>query len=128
MACRFHLKEFEAIPRLEIDMTARRTLIATTSLAAGTIIAFFLASPTRAQVQIDASKITCDQFVHDKITNSRTLAAWLSGYYHGKRNDPIVDPEKFETNFNRLEKFCYDEKNFKLPVMRAIERAIENKK
>ena len=107
-------------------MTARRaSLIATTSLAAGTIIGFFLASPTLAQVQIDASKITCDQFVHDKITNSRTLAAWLSGYYHGKQNDPIVDPQSFEANFSKLNNFCYDEKNFKLSVMQAIERTIE---
>jgi len=31
------------------------------------------------------SKITCEQFVHSKVGNPRTVAAWLSGFYHGQK-------------------------------------------
>jgi len=78
----------------------------------------------QAQVTIDATKITCDQFVHSKVGALRVTAAWLSGFYHGKHNKRTVDPQKFEQNLSKLEKFCYEEKNFKLPVMQAVQRVI----
>ena len=78
----------------------------------------------QAQVTIDVSKISCDQFVHDKIGNTRTIAAWLNGFYHGKKGNELIDLERFEANLSKLENFCYDEKNFKLPVMQAIEKVI----
>ena len=37
----------------------------------------------QAQVTIDATKITCDQFVHSKVGTPRVTAAWLSGFYTG---------------------------------------------
>jgi acid stress chaperone HdeB len=76
----------------------------------------------QAQVTIDATKITCDQFVHSKVGAPRTTAAWLSGFYHGKRDNRIVDTQEFEENLSKLERFCYQEKNFKLPVMQAIDQ------
>ena len=76
----------------------------------------------QAQVTIDATKITCDQFVHSKVGTPRVTAAWLSGFYHGKRDNRIIDPQEFEENLSKLEHFCYQEKNFKLPVMQAIEQ------
>ena len=99
----------------------------------------------RAQVSIDVSKITCDEYVHDKIPTpdfasfsavgslslearamlSRWLIAnWLSGYYHAKRNNWIINLESFEDNVNKLNNYCYDEKNFKVPIMEAIERVL----
>ena len=93
-------------------------------LVLGFFLVPFLGSPSQAQVTIDASKITCDQFVHGKIGVTKTLAAWLSGFYHGQKNNPIIDKETFEKNLNNLEKFCYVEDNFKLPVMQVIEKAM----
>jgi len=99
----------------------------------------------QAQVSIDVSKITCAEYVHDKIPTpdfvsfsavgslplearsmlSRWLIAnWLSGYYHAKRNNWIIDSESFENNVNKLNNYCYDEKNFKVPIMEAIERVL----
>jgi hypothetical protein len=46
----------------------------------------------------------------------------LSGFYHGKRDNRIIDTQGFEENLSKLERFCYQEKNFKLPVMQAIEQ------
>lgn len=93
-------------------------------LAAGFFLALVSTSPGQAQVLIDASKITCDQFVHGKMGEPRVVAAWLSGFYNGKRDNYVIDPQSFQGNLNKLEKFCYDEKNFSLPVMQAIEQAM----
>jgi hypothetical protein len=103
----------------------------------------FATVSTQAQVSIDVSKITCDEYVHDKIPTpdfasfsavgslearamlSRWLiAAWLSGYSHNKRNNLIIALESFEENVNKLNNYYYDEKNFKVPIMEAIERIV----
>ena len=105
----------------------------------------FATVSVRAQVSIDVSKITCDEYVHDKIPTSDfisfsavgplplearsilsrwLIANWISGYYHAKRNNWIIDSESFENNVNKLNNYCYDEKNFKVPIMDAIERVL----
>jgi len=99
----------------------------------------FATVSAQAQVSIDVSKITCDQYVHDKIPTpdfasfsavgslearamlSRWLiAAWLSGYSHAKRTNLIIDLESFEENVNKLTNYCYDEKNFKVPSWKLL--------
>jgi hypothetical protein len=52
------------------------------------------------------------------------IANWLSGYYHAKRNNWNIDLESFENNVNKLNNYCYDEKNFKVPIMEAVERVL----
>jgi acid stress chaperone HdeB len=93
-------------------------------VASGLILTLCSVSIVQAQSTIDASKITCDQFVHSKIGNPRTIAAWLSGFYNGKRDNRVVDLQTYEANLSKLEQFCYEEKNFRLPVMQAIEKVI----
>jgi acid stress chaperone HdeB len=95
--------------------------------ASGLIVTAFLATSAHAQVTIDMSKITCEQFVFSKIAPVRSVALWLSGYYRGKRDNPIVDAQAFEENAERVEKFCKQQKNFKMTVMQAIEQVIGNK-
>jgi acid stress chaperone HdeB len=101
-----------------------RAVMRANVVASGFILTLLLATSSQAQVLIDASKITCDQFVHGKIGNIRTIAAWLSGFYNGKQDNRILDKQSFEANLNKLESFCYQEKNFTMPVMQAIEQAI----
>jgi len=81
----------------------------------------------QAQVSIDVSKVTCDQFVHGKVGPTRTVAAWLSGFYNGRQNNQIIDTQAFEANLSKLEQFCYQEKNFNLPVLQAIESVRKGK-
>ena len=88
------------------------------------VLVFSSVSAVQAQLTLDASKITCDQFVHSKVAPTRTVAAWLSGFYSGKRNNRVIDPQSLEENLSKLEKFCYEEKNFKIPVMQAVEKVI----
>jgi len=116
-----------------------------TPIVAGLVLSsiVFATASAQAQVSIDVSKITCDQYVHNKIptpdfasfsavgslearsTLSRWLiAAWLSGYSHAKSTNLTIDLESFEENVHKLTTYCYDEKNFKVPIMEAIVRVL----
>src|SRR6266540_4595680 len=88
----------------------------------------FATASTQARVIVDVSKITCDQYVHAKITTPNYLAAWLSGYHNAKRNNSIIDLQTLEENVSKLQNHCYDEKNFKVPVMKAVEQVLGGRK
>ena len=94
----------------------------------GLLLAFASASSAQAQTTIDVSKITCDQYVHSKISTPNIIAAWLSGYYNAKRNNRLIDTQALQDNVSKLQNYCYEEKNFKVPVMKAIEEVFGKKK
>ena len=93
----------------------------------GLILAVAAASSAQAQVAIDVSKITCDQYVHSKIATPNYVAAWLGGYYNAKRNNRSIDIEDVQNKVSKLQTYCYEERNFKVPVMRAIEELFGKK-
>jgi len=95
-----------------------------TPIVAGLVLSSIAFAPAFGQVVADVSKITCDQFVHAKIATPLYLAAWISGYYHAKRNNRIVDLQALEENMNKVQNYCYDEKNFKVPALKAVERVL----
>ena len=49
------------------------------------ILFFLIISAAQAQVTVDVSKITCEQFRGYAITDPNNIALWLSGYYNGQR-------------------------------------------
>ena len=51
------------------------------------ILATFLVSAAQAQVTVEVSKITCEEFASYKIIDPEKIAIWLSGYYHGKQGN-----------------------------------------
>lgn len=71
-----------------------------------TVLLLSFNQTAQAQVTVDVSKITCEQFVLYKITDPKNIAIWLSGYVHGKNNSTIVEPQSFETNMDRLKDYC----------------------
>ena len=83
------------------------------------ILALAASRSAQAQVTVDVTKVNCDQFVHHKISEPRLIAAWLSGYYNA-----VLDLQTFEENMSKVTNFCSDEKNFKVPVMKAVERVL----
>ena len=44
-----------------------------------------------AQVTLDLSKVTCEQLVLYRITNSENITIWLQGYYSGRNGNTVVD-------------------------------------
>jgi acid stress chaperone HdeB len=61
----------------------------------------------QAQETLDFAKITCDQFVEEKLaTPSRDIVMWLSGYYHGKHTNTIVLPQTLKQNEYKVYSYC----------------------
>ena len=88
-------------------------------VASGLIFALEMVPAARAQVTIDVSKITCDQFTGYKITNPQNIAIWLSGYHSGKRGNTILDTQKLAADTRMLQDYCL--RNPQVPVMQAVE-------
>jgi acid stress chaperone HdeB len=91
------------------------------------LVAVFALAASRsaqAQVTVDVTKVNCDQFVHHKISEPRLIAAWLSGYYNAKRNNRVIDLQALKENMSKVTNYCSDEKNFKVPVMKAVEQVL----
>ena len=82
--------------------------------------------PARAQVTLDLSKVTCDQWVAYKITNPQNIALWLSGYHNGKRGNTVLDTQALTAQTQRLRDFCIV--NPQLPVMQAVDKLLASEK
>jgi acid stress chaperone HdeB len=63
--------------------------------------------PSQAQVTVDVSKITCEEYLMDTITFSQYVVMWLSGYYNGKRNNTIIEPDAVKKNEAKVNLYCY---------------------
>jgi acid stress chaperone HdeB len=95
-----------------------------TAIGAGALASVSIAA--QAQVTLDVSKISCDQFVGYKIADPRNIAIWLSGYYNGKRGNTVIDPQRLNENARKLQDYCLDHPQ--VPVMRAVEAAFRLEK
>jgi acid stress chaperone HdeB len=78
--------------------------------------------PAPAQVTIDIAKITCDQFILWTVTDPRYIAIWLSGYYNGKRNNTVIDPQALKDNSDKVTDYCRG--NRARTVMQAVETVL----
>ena len=76
-------------------------------LAISAIVFLAANSMASAQVTVDVSKITCDEFVKYDIADPRQIAAWISGYYHGIHNNPVVDKEQTLEGSEKVEEYCF---------------------
>jgi acid stress chaperone HdeB len=80
------------------------------------------APAAHAQVTVDLSKITCEQFI--VMPKGDSVAVWLSGYYHGDKHVTTVDVNKFEENARNFRAACRLPDNFTKPIMQLIESTI----
>ena len=86
--------------------------------------AFFLAAipAAQAQVQVDVSKITCEQFLLFKVADPRDIGIWLSGYYHGKQGTTVVDMQNLKDTGEKVKDYCRG--NLQQPVMKGVETVL----
>ena len=84
------------------------------------LILIAASAPAHAQVTLDLSKVTCDQWSGYKITNPQNIALWLSGYYNGKRGNTVIDTQGLTAENQKLRHFCIT--NPQMPVMDAAEK------
>lgn len=80
------------------------------------------AQTAHAQVTVDVSKITCEQFI--VLPKADSIAIWLGGYYNGDRHNSVIDVNKFEENARNLRAACRIPDNFKRPIMQVIESSM----
>ncbi len=100
------------------DSLVKKTLLVLSA------ISFLLTanSIAQAQVTIDVSKITCDEFVKYEIADPKQIAAWISGYNHGIHNNPIVDQQKVLQTTNKVEQYCFEHPD--ALVMKAVDELL----
>jgi hypothetical protein len=89
------------------------------------LLALAASSRAGAQVTIDVAKITCDQFTLYKVTDPQNIAIWLSGYYHGQRNDTTVDTQELATYLQSVKDYC--NLNPQVRVMQAVDSMLKPK-
>jgi len=87
--------------------------------AAGFMLALCSTPAAQAQVTLDVSKITCDQFLLFKVADPQHIAIWIHGYYSGKRDNTIVDVQKLKDNADKLRDWCRS--NINMTVMKGVE-------
>jgi acid stress chaperone HdeB len=91
------------------------------------LFVFVQITAPQAQVTVDVAKITCEEFMMQKLAwTSRDIELWLSGYFHGTRNNTIVDVEATKGNEEKLNSYCY--KHGEATVMDAAKNVLGSDK
>ena len=88
-------------------------------LFVGTLLIAFAVQSARAQMTVDISKITCDQF--NVMEKQDSVAIWLSGFYHGQKRDPVLDMSAFEETVRKYRAMCRQGDNFTRRIMDLLE-------
>ena len=83
------------------------------------------ATGAHAQVTVDVAKITCNQLILEKITESQNIALWLSGYYHARQNNTLVDTQQLTANAEKIRQYCILKPD--ITVMQAVETVLKPK-
>jgi hypothetical protein len=88
------------------------------------VLFVFAQMPTmQAQVTVDVSKITCEQVLLEKLPWTESdVVLWLSGYYNGKRNSTIVEPDAVKKNEEKVNQYCYGHRD--TTVMDAVKNVL----
>ena len=91
-------------------------------LASAIVLVAFTISPVQAQMTLDVSKITCEQYYLAKVVHPNSVAIWLSGFYNGKRNNTILDVERVKASAYKIRGYCRD--NFQTTMVEAVEKVL----
>jgi acid stress chaperone HdeB len=93
----------------------------------GILLSLINFSPAQAQTTIDASKITCEQFILLKVASPDVIVTWLSGYYHGKQGSTAIDVERLKEQPQRITDYCLYEGR-RETLMKAVEHLMSSEK
>ena len=116
---RVPISQLHFLPATNLHLIClERTMSELKPLLLGSMFAPLVVSAAPAQVTIDVSKITCDQYVLDKVTDFRTITAWLHGFYSGRRNDV----QELERIADKVEEYCRSHRD--MALMQAVETTL----
>ena len=92
-------------------------------LITGVLFLFMQIATTQAQETLDVAKITCHQVMMGELaTPSQYVVVWLSGYYHGRRNNTIIDLQTIKKDEEKVYSYCYH--NSETTVLDAIKNVL----
>jgi acid stress chaperone HdeB len=97
----------------------------TAMLICNAALAASVATPVRAQMIVDVSKITCEQFLTAS-PNAIEAAIWLSGYYNGLKKNTKLDLNQFKGNADAVVAECRADP--KKTLMQTVEKLLAKKK
>jgi acid stress chaperone HdeB len=92
---------------------------------AAAVTALVSTTTANAQVTVDMAKITCNQLTLEKITDPQNIALWLSGYYHARQNNTLVDTQRLAANAQKIKQYCLYKPD--ITVMQAVEAVLAPK-
>ena len=101
-----------------MEVTVKLPLLLTSALF------LFAQIPTmQAQETLDIAKITCEQVLMEKLAPpSRDVVLWLTGYYAGKRNNTIIEPQTVKRDEEKVSSYCFQHRE--TTVMDAIKNVL----
>ena len=77
-------------------------------LLTSTLFLFTQMPTMQAQETLDLAKITCEQFEMEQLAPpSRDIVLVLVGYYNGKRNNTIIEPQTIRKEEAKVNQYCY---------------------
>ena len=82
-----------------------------------------LQSTANAQLTIDMSLITCEQYLAMKPAMSRDFSAWMSGWFSYQKNITDIDPLLHQKNVSNVRAWCQYHPRDK--VMTGLQDAIK---
>ena len=94
-------------------------------LILGSVAILAASSGAHAQVMLDVSKVTCDQWVKYQVANPKYIAMWLSGYFH-KSGDTMIDTQKLIADADAAEDYCF--KHPEALLMPSVEAIVGGQK
>ena len=76
------------------------------SVAIAALLLAVSAAPSRAQLMVDMSLITCDQFLKSESDRKDVLVAWMGGYFSATKNLSTVDARYVTRNKTKVSSYC----------------------
>ena len=101
-----------------MEVTVKHRLLLTSALF------LFAQMPTmQAQESLNLAKVTCEQFMMEKLAySSRDVALWLSGYYNGKRGNTTIEPQAIKKHDDQINLYCLSHRG--TTVMDAVKNVL----
>lgn len=100
----------------------RRRIVKFRFAALVATLALLPSSGARSQVTVDMAKLSCTQYLTGKFAPRKYVALWLSGYYHGKSNNTVIDPATLEANNDKIDNYCNGHRD--AMIMDAVKNAL----
>ena len=92
-------------------------------LLTSTLFLFVQIPTMQAQETLDLAKITCQEFMGEQLaTPSRDIVLLLAGYYNGKRNNTIIEPQRVKKEDEEVQSDCYQHRE--TTVMDAVKTVL----